>query len=77
MCKHKSFGYINNGYISNINLFDDDLHLLESGTCILANSFIFRIIFFFADALTPSKRTFLTNDIVTHEISVSNQSSDL
>ena len=45
MCKHKSFGYINNGYIS-INLFDDDLHLLESGTCILANSFIFKIIFF-------------------------------
>ena len=32
---------------------------------------------FFTDAFTPSERTFLTNVIVTHENSVSNQSSDL
>ena len=34
MCKHNSFEYINNGNISNINLFDDGPHLLESGMCI-------------------------------------------
>ena len=34
MCKHNSFEYINNGNISNIHLFDDGSHLLESGMCI-------------------------------------------
>ena len=34
MCEHNSLGYINNRNISNIHLFDDDLHLLESGMCI-------------------------------------------
>ena len=34
MCKHNSFEYINNGNISNIHLFDDGPHLLESGMCI-------------------------------------------
>ena len=29
MCKHNLFGYINNGNISDIHLFDDGLHLLE------------------------------------------------
>ena len=46
MCKHNSFGYINNGNISNIHLFDDVLHLLESGMCILANNFICRLNYF-------------------------------
>ena len=40
MCEHNSLGYINNGNVSNIHLFDDGLHLLESGMCILANNFI-------------------------------------
>ena len=40
MCKHNSFEYVTNGNISNIHLFDDDLHLLESGMCILANNYI-------------------------------------
>ena len=31
MCEHNTLGYINNGNISNIHLFDDGLHLLESG----------------------------------------------
>ena len=35
MCEHNSLGYINNGNISNIHLFDDGLHLLESGMCFL------------------------------------------
>ena len=34
MCKHNSFEYINNGNISNIHLFDDGPHLLESSMCI-------------------------------------------
>ena len=34
ICKHNSFGYINNGIISNIRLFDDDCYL-ESVTCYL------------------------------------------
>ena len=44
--KHNSFGYINNRNISNIYLFDDGLHLLESGICILANNFICRLNYF-------------------------------
>ena len=43
MCEHNILGYINNGNISNIHLFDDGLHLLESGMCILANNFICRL----------------------------------
>ena len=89
MCKHNSFGYINNGNISNIHLFDNGLHLLEPGMCVLANNFIFRLNYFFTDActlsertilsngiVTLSERTILNNGIVTHKNSVSNQSSD-
>ena len=47
MCKHNSFEYINNGNISSIHLFDDGLHLLESGMCILANNFICKLNYFF------------------------------
>ena len=47
MCKHNSFEYINNGNISSIHLFDDGLHLLESGMCILANNFIGKLNYFF------------------------------
>ena len=43
MCKHNSFGYINNGNISNIHFFDNCPHLLESGMCVLANNFICRL----------------------------------
>ena len=46
MCEHNTLGYINNGNISNIHLFDDGLHLLESGMCILANNFICRLNYF-------------------------------
>ena len=41
MCEHNTLGYINNGNISNIHLFDDGLHLLEPGMCILATFFFF------------------------------------
>ena len=47
MCKHKSFEYINNGNIPSIHLFDDGLHLLESGISILANNFIGKLNYFF------------------------------
>ena len=72
-CKHNSIEYINNGNISNIHLFDDGLHLLELGMCILANNFICNLNCFFTNSFTPSERTFLTNGIVTHENSVSHQ----
>ena len=47
MCKHNSFEYINNGNISNIHLFEDGFHLLESGMCLLANNFICKLNYFF------------------------------
>ena len=47
MCKHNSFEYINNGNVSNIHLFEDGLHLLESGMCILANNFMCKFNYFF------------------------------
>ena len=31
MCKHNSFGHIGNENIFNFHLFDNDLHLLNSG----------------------------------------------
>ena len=46
MCEHNSLGYINNGNISNIHLFEVGPHLLESGLCILANNFICRLYYF-------------------------------
>ena len=43
MCKNNNFIFVDNSNISNIHLFDDDLHLVESGRCILANNVIDRI----------------------------------
>ena len=40
MCKNNNFSFVNNSNISNIHLFDDGLHLVESGRCILANNVI-------------------------------------
>ena len=77
MCKHNSFEYINNGNISSIHLFDDGLHLLESGMCILANNFIGKLNYFFSDTFTPSELLFLTNHIVTQENSEPGQSLDV
>ena len=51
MCKHNSFGYINNRDISNIHLFDDGFHLLESGMCILTDNFICRLNYFLGNRL--------------------------
>ena len=58
--KDNSFEYINNGNISSIHLFDNGLHLLEPGMCILANNFICKLNYFFTDTFTPSECTFLT-----------------
>ena len=52
MYKHNSLGYINNGNISNIHLFDDGLHLLESGMCVLANNFVCRLNYFYGRIYT-------------------------
>ena len=44
MCKkNNNFIFVDNSNISNIYLFDDGLHLVESGRCILANNVIDRI----------------------------------
>ena len=43
MCKKNNFIFVDNSNISNIHLFDDRLHLVESGRCILANNVIDRI----------------------------------
>ena len=54
MCKNNNFIFVDNGNISNIHLFDDGLHLVESGRCILANNVIDRINNFFNFINTPS-----------------------
>ena len=43
MCKNNNFIFVDNSNTSNIHLFDDGLHLVESGRCILANNVIDRI----------------------------------
>ena len=43
MCKNNNFIFVDNSNVSNIHLFDDGLHLLESGRCILAYNVIDRI----------------------------------
>ena len=43
MCKNNNFIFVDNSNISSIHLFDDDLHLVESGRCILANNVIDQI----------------------------------
>ena len=40
MCKNNNFIFVNNSNISNIYLFNDDLHLVESCRCILENNVI-------------------------------------
>ena len=37
MCKNNNFIFVDNSNISNIYLSDDGLHLVELGSCILAN----------------------------------------
>ena len=39
MCKKKGIVFIDSGNISNMDLYQDDLHLLERGKCLLANNF--------------------------------------
>ena len=43
MCKNNNFIFIDNSNISNIHLFHDGLHWLESSRCILTNNVIDRI----------------------------------
>ena len=40
MCKNNNFIFVENRNNSNIHLFDDGLHLLESDRCILANNIV-------------------------------------
>ena len=41
MCKKNGIVFIDNGNISNMDLYQDGSHLLEWGKCLLANNFIF------------------------------------
>ena len=41
MCKKNGIVFIDNGNISNMDLYQDGLHLLERGKCLLAKYFIF------------------------------------
>ena len=41
MCKKNGIVFIDNGNISNMDIYQDGLHLLERGKCLLANNFIF------------------------------------
>ena len=41
MCKKNGIVFIDNGNISNMDLYQDGSHLLERGKCLLANNFIF------------------------------------
>ena len=41
MCKKNGIVFIDNGNISNMDLYQDGLHTLERGKCLLANNFIF------------------------------------
>ena len=43
MCKKNNFIFVDNSNISNVHQFDDGLHLVKSGRCILANNVIARI----------------------------------
>ena len=40
MCKNNNFIFVDNSNTSNVHLFDDGLHLVELGRCILANNLI-------------------------------------
>ena len=42
MCKNNNFILVDNSNVSNIHLFDDGLHLAESGRYIIANNAIDR-----------------------------------
>ena len=43
ICKNNNFIFVDNSNIFNIHIFDDSVHLAESGRCILANNVIDRI----------------------------------
>ena len=43
MCKNNNYIFVDNSKTSNVHLFDDGLHLVESGRYILANNVIERI----------------------------------
>ena len=40
MCKKNGIVFIDSGNISNMDLYQDDLHLLERGKCLLANNLL-------------------------------------
>ena len=47
VCNKKGIVFIDNGNISNMDLYQDDLHWKEKGKCLLATNFIFALNNFF------------------------------
>ena len=43
ICNKNGIVFIDNGNISNMDLYHDGLHLLERGKCLLVNNFIFAL----------------------------------
>ena len=41
MCKTHAIIFFDNGNISDMDLYQDELHLLERGKCLLATNFIY------------------------------------
>ena len=41
MCKTHAIIFFGNGNISDMDLYQDELHLLERGKCLLATNFIY------------------------------------
>ena len=72
MYKHNSFEYINNGNVSNIHLFEDGLHLLESGMRILAKNFTCKFNYFFRtqslnlQILSKNRLKYPTNPLIDY-----------
>ena len=64
MCKNNNFIFVDNSNISNIHLFDDGLHLVESGRYILANDVIDCINIFFINTPSPPEHTHTHNGVI-------------
>ena len=64
LCNNNNFIFVDNSNISSIHLFDDGLHLVESGRCILANNVIDQINNFFISTLSPPEQTHTHNGVI-------------
>jgi predicted O-methyltransferase YrrM len=54
MCKERDFVFIDNSNISVTHLWNDGLHLLESGKALMANNFISHLNYFSSGAASEN-----------------------